>query len=315
MKKFVYRHASILILLLFIVILSIFLSFNSSSFLSWKNMVNIFEATSYRMILAVGMTFIIASGCIDLSIGAIISLSAILMAMAMKAGVPVAVSIIICLVCGAVLGLINGSLVYSTRVNSLVVTLGTSSIYRGLALILTLGTPISRFPDAFRSFGYGDILGMESGVWMAAIILIIAFPLMYRMRWGHYLTALGSNSEALSRSGVRTVFYRVGSFVMMGVLAALCAVIITARLNSAEPNAGLSMEMDAIAAVIMGGTPLNGGTASVAGTAVAVILLGLIRNGLTLMSISSYYQQFITGILLLLAVVLAELRQRRQRQA
>ncbi|QNL44672.1 ABC transporter permease [Oscillibacter hominis] len=313
MKKHFARHASVWILVAFCLLLAGFLSLRTGSFFSSKNVVNILEANSYRMILAVGMTFVVASGAIDLSVGSILSLSAIVMAQAMHGGWSVALSVAAGLIVGGALGTVNGTLIHLTRINALIVTLATSFLYRGLALMLTLGAPVTKFPQAFRSFGYGDLFGMESGVTMAILLIAAAFPLMYKMRWGHYLTALGGNPEALKRSGVSTGRYRIGCFAAMGVLAALAGVIITARLNSAEPNAGLDMEMDAITAVIMGGTPLSGGSASLAGTAVAVFLLGMIRNGLTLMSVSSYYQQFITGAILLCAVVSAELRQRRQR--
>ena len=313
MKKHFARHASVWILVAFCLLLAGFLSLRTGSVFSSKNVVNILEANSYRMILAVGMTFVVASGAIDLSVGSILSLSAIVMAQAMHGGWSVALSVAAGLIVGGALGTVNGTLIHLTRINALIVTLATSFLYRGLALMLTLGAPVTKFPQAFRSFGYGDLFGMESGVTMAILLIAAAFPLMYKMRWGHYLTALGGNPEALKRSGVSTGRYRIGCFAAMGVLAALAGVIITARLNSAEPNAGLDMEMDAITAVIMGGTPLSGGSASLAGTAVAVFLLGMIRNGLTLMSVSSYYQQFITGAILLCAVVSAELRQRRQR--
>ena len=313
MKEKYSRHASLWILVGFCLCLAAFVSRRTDHFLSLKNLVNILEATSYRLILAVGMTFIIGSGAIDLSVGSILSLSSIVMAMLMRGGMPVAWAVMVGLLFGAALGAVNGAVIYLTRINSLIITLATSFLYRGLCLILTLGSPVTRLPKAFLRFGSGDLFGMESGVTMATVILLVSFPLMYRMRWGHYLTALGGNAEALKRSGAPIARYRIGSFAAMGALAALAGVIITARLNSAEPNAGLEMEMSAITAVIMGGTPLSGGYAQLAGTAVAVFLLGLIRNGLTMMSISSYYLQFITGGLLLIAVVAAELRERRNR--
>ena len=181
------------------------------------------------------------------------------------------------------------------------------------ALVVTLGTPVSKLPEAFRVFGYGDFCGMERGVSMAIVVLLLALPLLYKMRWGHYIMTLGSNPLALRRSGVRLGPWRISAFALMGFLSALAGMIITARLNSAEPNAGLNMEMDAITAVIMGGTPLHGGQGALIGTTVAVLLLSSIRNGLTLLRISSYYQQLITGVILLCAVITAELRQRRQR--
>lgn len=314
-RRFLARpgRLSVLVLAAVLVALSCFLAARTQSFLSVKNLVNILEANSYRMLLAVGMTFIVAAGCIDLSVGSVLSLSAILGALAMKAGAPVPLGVLVCLGSGALMGAANGAVIHATRINSLVVTLATSFIYRGLALVVTLGTPVTKLPAAYRAFGSGDLFGMESGVTMAAVAVVVAWPLLYHMKWGHYLTALGGNAEALKRSGVRTGPYRAGAFAAMGALAALAGIIVSARLNSAEPNAGLDMEMSAITAVIMGGTPLAGGTAELAGTVVAVLLLGLIRNGLTLMSVSSYYQQLITGAVLLVAVVAAEVRRRRER--
>ncbi|MBQ0059641.1 MAG: ABC transporter permease [Lachnospiraceae bacterium] len=315
MKSLFKKHASVWILIIFCLILSVFLANRNHAFFSLKNLVNILESTSYRTLLAIGMTFIIASGAIDLSIGSVLSLSAILTALCLHQGLPVWLCVIIGLASGGLMGAINGVLIHLTRINALIITLATSYIFRGVALIITLGSPITKMPQAFLKFGSGDIFGMEAGVTMAILALLIAFPIMYQTKWGHYLTGLGGNALALKRAGVRIGFYRIGCFIGMGLLAALAGIIITSRLNSAEPNAGLDMEMYAITAVIMGGTPLSGGKAELAGTAVAVFLLGLIRNGLTILSVSSYYQQFITGTLLLIAVIVAELNERKNRIA
>lgn len=306
-------NSAVLLLIFFCLLLIIFLSLTTGSFFSWKNIVNILEANSYRMLLALGMMFIIASGAIDLSVGSILALSAIITASALVSGAPVWVGVSAGLLSGAALGALNGLLIHVTRINALIITLATAYLYRGLSLILTQGTPVTKLPESFRAFGCGDILGMESGVTMAILAALLLWPLFYKMKWGHYLTGLGGNPEALKRSGVVVGFYRITAFAAMGLLAALAGIIVTARLNSAETNAGLSMEMDAICAVIMGGTALHGGKGNLLGTIVAVLLLGMIRNGLTLLSVSPYYQQFITGAILLAAVVMAELRERRQR--
>ena len=290
-----------------------FLSLKTNAFFSIKNVVNILEASSYRLILAAGMMCVISTGAIDLSVGSVLSLSAILMASALKAGLPVWLCLLVSLLSGAVMGVISGWLVHATRINALIITLSTSFMYRGLSLIITSGIPVTKLPQDFRSFGCGDVLHVESGVLIALIVILLLIPLFCHMRWGHYLTALGGNASALHRAGVSTGRYRISAFAFSGLMAALAGIIITARLNSAEANAGLNMEMEAICAVIMGGTALHGGRASLFGTVIAVFLLGLIRNGLTIMSVSSYYQQFITGALLLLAVGIAEIRERRAR--
>ena len=313
LKRFVDRNIAPLLLLCFCGIMAAFLSVRTNSFFSVKNAVNILEANSYRMLLAVGMMCIISSGAIDLSVGSMLSFSAICMAKALKAELPVGLCVGVALLMGASMGALNGVLMHVTRINAFIITLATSYMYRGLSLIATQGIPITKLPQAFRDFGYGDIFGMESGVTMALIAVIALIPLFYFMRWGSYVMSLGSNPEALKRSGVKIWKYRVSAFALMGLLSSVAGVIVTARLNSAEANAGLNMEMEAICAVIMGGTALHGGKGSLPGTVIAVILLGLIRNGLTVMSVSSYYQQFVTGALLLIAVVTAELRERRNR--
>ena len=313
LKRFVDRNIAPLLLLCFCGIMAAFLSVRTNSFFSVKNAVNILEANSYRMLLAVGMMCIISSGAIDLSVGSMLSFSAICMAKALKAELPVGLCVGVALLMGASMGALNGVLMHVTRINAFIITLATSYMYRGLSLIATQGIPITKLPQAFRDFGCGDIFGMESGVTRALMAVIALIPIFYFMRWGSYVMSLGSNPEALKRSGVKIWKYRVSAFALMGLLSSVAGVIVTARLNSAEANAGLNMEMEAICAVIMGGTALHGGKGSLPGTVIAVILLGLIRNGLTVMSVSSYYQQFVTGALLLIAVVTAELRERRNR--
>lgn len=313
LKRFVDRNIAPLLLLCFCGIMAAFLSVRTNSFFSVKNAVNILEANSYRMLIAVGMMCIISSGAIDLSVGSMLSFSAICMAKALKAELPVGLCVGVALLMGASMGALNGVLMHVTRINAFIITLATSYMYRGLSLIATQGIPITKLPQAFRDFGCGDIFGMESGVAMALMAVIALIPIFYFMRWGSYVMSLGSNPEALKRSGVKIWKYRVSAFALMGLLSSVAGVIVTARLNSAEANAGLNMEMEAICAVIMGGTALHGGKGSLPGTVIAVILLGLIRNGLTVMSVSSYYQQFVTGALLLIAVVTAELRERRNR--
>ena len=313
LKRWCIKQSTALLLILVCLLMMTFLSIETRSFFSVKNVVNVLEANSYRLILAAGMMCAIASGAIDLSMGSILSFSAICMAKAMKAEWPVVGSIMLSLVLGMLMGAINGAVIHITRINAFIITLATSMLYRGMSLIATQGIPITKLPSLFREIGCGDIFGMESGVTMAIAVTLLLIPLFYHTRWGSYVMSLGGNPEALKRSGVPTGWYRVSVFVLTGLLSAIAGIIVTARLNSAEANAGLSMEMDAICAVVMGGTAMRGGSGSLLGTVVAVFLMGLIRNGLTIMSVSSYYQQFITGAMMLCAVIIAEMRERRTR--
>ena len=156
--------------------------------------------------------------------------------------------------------------------------------------------------------GIGRIGELQLPVLFALALILISFPLLFHTKLGNYIQALGGSETALKRAGVRTGFYRIFVHVFLGITAAVTAIIITARLNSAEPNAGMNMEFDAVTAVIMGGTPIRGGTASITGTVLAVLILGIIRNGLTLLSVSSDFQQWITGFLLLASVLISEIK-------
>lgn len=296
-------------LVLSILCLVLFLSLRTESFATRKSLINLLEANSYRLILALGMLMVISSGGIDLSQGSIISLSAILAALGMKQGLPVSLSVLIGLASGTLLGALNGLLINLTKLDAFILTLATSFMYRGLSLILTRGIPLTLLPAGFRNFAAGDCWGIETGVGFALLLLVILIPTYLFMPWGHYLRSLGGNAQALARSGVPVGAYRISAYAFSGFTASLAGLIISARLNSAEANAGMNMQVHAICAVVMGGTPLAGGRGSLLGTCLAVILLGLVRQGLTILSVSAYYQEFITGSLLLAALIIAELRE------
>lgn len=209
---------------------------------------------------------------------------------------------------GIVAGIANGLLIHYTKISFFIITLAMSGMLRGLSLIITDGRPITRFGAEFMFIGTGRLGGIQLSVYLAALTAIAAAIAMSKSRWGSSIKTIGSNEEALRKCGVNTVKYRVSVQAVMGLAAAVTAVIITARLNSAEPNAGLNMELDAITAAAMGGTPITGGKACIGGTVLAIIILGMIRNGLTLMSVPSDYQQWITGFLLLVSVLVSGIR-------
>lgn len=301
-------HGQQLFLLVVLITLCIVLSCLSETFLTPGNIRNVIEANSYRLILAVGMTLIVSSGVMDLSAGSAISLCGVVMALALHAALPVWAAVLIGLLTGVALGALNGALIHFTRINFLILTLATSGIFRGVSLMLTDGKPITGLGGEFMALGIGRVGGVQIPVIVAAVALLVAIPLLFRTKWGTYVLSLGGNADALRASGVRTGACRISVHMAMGVCVALTALVITARLNSAEPNAGMNMEFDAITAVIMGGTLITGGSGSVVGTLLAVLILGVIRNGLTLMSVPSDYQQWITGVLLLASVLLARVR-------
>ena len=311
MKKWMAKYSPQLILVGVILLIGGWLTLQTPYFLNGKNLMNLLEANSYRLILALGMAGVIASGAIDLSAGAMVSLSGVFMALCMKSFVPAGAAAVLGIFLGSVLGAVNGIIIHFTKINAFIITLATATIYRGISLMITKGIPITKFDQGFLFFGTGKFMGIEVSVWFGFFLILLFVPLMFHTKWGQYIQSLGGNKDALERAGVRSGIYRISVHMVMGMMAAVVAVIITARLNSAEANAGLSMELDAIAAVAMGGTLMSGGRVSIMGTAAAVLLLGLVRNGLTVMSVSSFYQQFVTGILLLAAILFSELRSDR----
>lgn len=311
-RQFFERYSTQLLLVAMLAALASFMTWHSDFFMTAKNIKNIFEAIAFRMILAIGMNLVIVSGAIDLSAGSMVSLSGILIALGLKSGLPAAAAIFIGICSGALLGAVNGMIIHFSKINSFIITLAASSIYRGLALILTRGSTISQFPSAFLFWGRSDVDKLNPPLVIAMFLFVIAFPIMHRTKWGQYVQALGGNEEALRRSGVYCGIYKISSFIVLGICAALTGVITTARLNSAEANAGIGMELDAITAVVMGGTLMSGGKMSLCGTGIAVLLLGVIRNGLTIMSISSFYQQFAIGLILLVSVLFSEIKEKHK---
>lgn len=280
-------------------------SFLSPHFWSLGNLRSIAEQSSINLIAAVGMTFVVASAGIDLSSGAVVALSGVVMALSLREGWGVGVTIGLGLGTGALIGLANALLVVRARITPFMATLTTMNLIAGATLILTQGIPIYGFSARFAWLGRGSVAGVPVSAAAAAAFTVIG-ALALRTRLGVYALALGGNEEALKRSGVPADLYKGALYVFSGICASAASVIMTAKLNSAEPLAGTMMEMNAIATVVLGGTRLQGGFASITGTLLAGLLLGVIRNGLVLIGVSSYYQQFVTGAILLTAVLFSE---------
>ncbi len=300
-----------LLLIIILTTMVISLSLSSPFFLTWSNLRNIFDHSSLYIILAIGMTFVISSGGIDLSVGGVAALSGVCMAVAMKSGLGVGAAIAVGLLAGGMIGAANGAVISRLKINPFIVTLGFMSVSRGLALIITGGIPIYGFPRAFTWFGSGHVGPLNPPMLIAAFIAAAAALALNRTRFGYYTLALGGNEEALRRSGVSTRFFKTAVYILCGTTAALCGLIVTSRLNTAEPLAGWMLEMDSIAAVVLGGTSMKGGRGSITGTVIACLLLGVLRNGLVILSIPAYYQQLLIGIIILTAVVFAEVRPRK----
>lgn len=295
---------------LILIIIAALLNQASPFFLTWDNWRNILDQSALLVIISVGMTFVICTGGIDLSVGAIAALSGVCMALALHSGLPVEVSIILGLAAGAVVGVFNGLLISKMNISPFIVTLAAMSITRGVALILTKGIPIYGFSKNFTWWGSGHIGPVNPPILMAILLATLAALVLNRTKMGYYTLALGGNEEALRRSGVAHKTYKTIVYIISGFTAAIGGLVVTARLNTAEPLAGWMLELDAIAAVVLGGTDMKGGRGSITGTVMACLLLGMLRNGLTILNIPSYYQQPTIGLIILVAVIISELRLR-----
>lgn len=276
-------------------------------FLTVSNLLNVMEQTSINAVIAVGMTFVILSGGIDLSVGSLVALSGVVMASALQGGAPLPVAILAGLLTGAACGLVNGSLVTLGRLPPFIATLGMMSVARGAALLFTDGRPVSGFTADFRSLATGRVLMIPVPVLVTLAVYVVAHLVLTRTRFGRYVYAIGGNEEATRLSGVSVRFHKTMVYALSGLVSALAAAILTARLNSAQPIAGIMYELDAIAATVIGGTSLLGGQGRVSGTLIGALIMGVLRNGLNLLGISSFLQQVVIGLVIVGAVLLDSL--------
>lgn len=276
----------------------------SPVFFTVPNLLNILQQSSINAAIALGMTLVIISGGIDLSVGSTAALSAIFGATLMVAGVPVPLAILGTLGIGAVCGLFSGVLVAYAGLQPFIVTLGALSLFRALALITTGGSPIFGIPLEFRSAITGTLFGIPCPILIVVVIAIAAWVLMNKTPLGEYILAVGGNEEAARVAGVPVKRTKVTVYVISGVLAALASLILMGRLGAAEPTLGNLWELDAIAAAAIGGTSLMGGKGSIIGTIIGAIILGSLRTGLTLMNIQAFYQLLATGLIIIIAMLI-----------
>ncbi|WP_303296808.1 ABC transporter permease [Pyramidobacter piscolens] len=272
------------------------------------NLRNILDQSTVNVVAGLGMTLVLTSGVTDLSVGSAAALTGVLTALAMKAGAPAWAGCALALLCGLGVGLWNSLIIVRVGVNPFMGTLTSMSVFSGLALVITQASPVYGLPPAFTWIGRGRIGGMPASVLIAAALFALIFVLYYGTRCGVYVSTLGVNAEALCRCGVNDRRWRTGTFCACSLCAAVASILITARLNCAEPLAGAAMNLDAIATSVLGGTAPRGGRAALFGTALAGVLLALVKNGLTMWSVSSYYQELAVGVIILVSIVLSETR-------
>jgi ribose transport system permease protein len=282
-------------------------------FFTVSNLLNVAEQTSINAVVAVGMTFVILSGGIDLSVGSIVAFAGVVLGTGLKGGEPLAVALVLALGVGLLCGLINGVLISWGGLPPFIVTLGTMSIARGAALLYTEGRPVSGFSESFRVLATGRIGFLPAPVIVMAVVYLIAYFVLTRTTFGRYVYAIGGNEEATRLSGVSIRFHKSAIYGVSGLMSAVAAVILTARLNSAQPIAGMMYELDAIAATVIGGTSLMGGEGSLGGTLVGALIMGVLRNGLNLLGVSSFLQQVVIGGVIVVAVLLDTVLKRKHR--
>ncbi len=289
-----------------LVLIILILSIVSSSFFTLENIFNVLRQVSINALIAFGMTFVILTGGIDLSVGSILALSSALTAGMLASGMDPILAMFIGLASGAVMGAINGLFITKGKVAPFIATLATMTIFRGLTLVYTDGRPITGLSNnsLFEIIGRGYFGWVPVPVIWMLVCYVILYFILKKTTFGRRVYAIGGNEEASILSGIRANSVKIWIYSITGTLSALAGIILASRLNSAQPTAGTSYELDAIASVVLGGTSLSGGKGWIFGTLVGALIIGVLNNGLNLMNVSSFYQQVVKGGVILLAVLL-----------
>ncbi|WP_373944819.1 ribose ABC transporter permease [Vibrio chagasii] len=302
-KEWLIDQKSLIALIFLIVIVS----FLNPNFFTVDNILNILRQTSVNAIIAVGMTLVILTAGIDLSVGSVLALCGAFAASMIGMEVPVMVAVPTALLAGAALGAISGVIIAKGKVQAFIATLVTMTLLRGVTMVYTDGRPISTgftdTADAFAWFGTGYAMGVPVPVWIMVVVFASVWYLLNHTRFGRYVYALGGNESATRLSGIDVDKVKIGVYAICGLLAAVAGIIVASRLSSAQPTAGMGYELDAIAAVVLGGTSLAGGRGRIMGTLIGALIIGFLNNALNLLDVSSYYQMIAKAVVILLAVL------------
>ncbi|EGC81620.1 MULTISPECIES: ABC transporter permease [Anaerococcus] len=289
-----------------LIILIVFVSVLNPAFLQVNNLLNLMRQLIINGFIALGMTFVILTGGIDLSVGSTLAFTSAIFAGLLQNGMNTGLAILITLALGLCLGLINGLLITKGKLAPFIVTLATMTIFRGLTLVYMDGRPISGPKDnfAFQFLGKGQVFGIPFQVILFLIVYIVLSTLLNKTSHGRKIFAVGGNEKASFISGIKIDKVKVLVYVISALMAVVSGLVLTSRLNSAQPTAGSAYEMDAIAAVVLGGTSMTGGSGSLTGTLIGILILGVLNNGLNLLGVSSFYQQIVKGVVILIAVLI-----------
>ncbi|EXX91666.1 ribose ABC transporter permease [Paenibacillus darwinianus] len=297
-----FRVNKMLTLLLLFAAMLVFFSTRSPYFLTFNNFMNVLNQMVEVGLIAIPMTLVIISGAMDLSVGAILGLSAVSLGLAYESGMNIWLSVIVALLVGSLCGSVNGYLIARHRMQAIIVTIGMLVMLRGMIYVLNEGRPISGYPEPFYFLGQHAIAGIPVNAIFLIVMFLIATFAMRRTRFGTYVYGLGNNEEAVRYSGVPVVRIRFTLFVLSGLFSAMAGVFLVSRLASAEATSGTNIELDVITATLIGGTHIFGGRGSLTGTFMGLLIIVFLRNGLNLMGVSVLYQSVILGILILIAV-------------
>lgn len=286
-------------------IICLVLALSTPRFFTVSNLMTIGNQVSINALLAFGVTFVIITGGIDLSLGSMVAVTGVVAAMfAHPDTYPVIVPIFIGLAAGSAMGAFNGLVITKSKVPPFIVTLGTMTIGRGLALILSKGRPVSNLSDSFNFIGGGNLFGIPFPIIILIVAFVVCSIVLNKTILGRYMYAVGGNEPAARASGIRVSRVKMWVYTICGLLSAMGGILLTSRITTGQPNAGSGFELDAIAAAIIGGTSTSGGTGSMTGTLIGALLIGVISNSLDLLNVTSYYQQVVMGAIIIGAVVL-----------
>lgn len=285
-------------------IMVLLLAFSTDTFWVQKNLMSVLRNVCVNCLIAFGITCVLIGNGIDLSVGSVVAAAGVLAVRLANANVPVLVCVLVALLFGAVVGLINGTIIAYTSLPPFIVTLSTQIIVRGVSYILTGGQPTQCTNEAFNRLGTGYLFHIPIPVIIVVVAMLILFFIMNRTVFGRHVYAVGGNREAAKFAGVKVKWVQQRVFIMSGVMAAMAGVLLAARLYSGQPNVGEGFERDAIAASVLGGTSFNGGIGTLGGTVIGVLIIGVLNNGMNLLSIDTYWQYVVKGSVILGAVLI-----------
>lgn len=298
-------------LLMAVIVFGVVISLNNPAFLNQQNLVNVSRVSAFTFIVGCGLTICFVGGGLDLSVGSSYGAAGILGALALRSGIAVPQAILIGLSAGLVIGMVNGIIVTRFAIPALIVTLGMMYAARGVVMVASHGDPIYRFPQAFKNIGQGDFMGIPNPIIIGLIYGLICHVILDYTKFGYAVRGVGGNQEAARVSGINVKRIQFWLYAISGFSAGFTGLLMTSRLGSSHPNSGVGLELQAISAVIIGGTSLFGGTGSIFGTLLGALLLNMITNGIVLMGVDLYWQQIVVGAVIVVAVGIDQFRRKR----